>query len=257
MGLSEIREVQGTRVHQAWYDAPRPPASGEREYLFWYQVAQDYNRLVRLLPEPAESAKKPDHPRKHFVLERNPPDFSGCTDWRNFYGTILPALQQLLLARTATIEFAYLWGRFCLAAADFAVEAASRDGHADLTAELLKRRGPLKWYLHWRRYYEARGLSMHRANADFLTIAHEIVCGVRPAPPGFSPAWFQSALCRGENKTPRRALPHAFKRAHRLGCAHQLLKSPVDEEPPIPPLGLAAYSPPLCAPHPTRWTAIK
>jgi hypothetical protein len=242
MVLNETHEAQNTRVHRAWYEAPRPPRPGEKEYLFWYQLAQDYNRLARLLPGPAGNSGNPPRP---LILERDPSDFARCTDWRNFYGSTLPALQQLLLARNLTVEFVFLWGRFCAAAAGFVGEAVSPGGHADLTAALLKRRGPLKWYLHWRRYYEAKGFSMHRANADFLTLAYEIVSGVRPAPPGFSPSWFQGALCRGENKTPRRALPHAFKRANRLGCAQQLLKSRADEEPAIPPLGLAAYSPPL------------
>jgi hypothetical protein len=244
MVLNRMREAQEPRAQRAWYEAPRPPRPGESDYLFWYRLAQDYNRLLKLLPEPAGIPESPDNQPRQLFPERDPPDFVRCTDWRSFYGTTLPALQQLLLARSATIEFAFLWGRFCAAAAGFVGEAASSGCPADLSAELLKRRGPLKWYLHWRRYYESRGFSMHRANSDFLAIAHEIVSGVRPAPPGFCPSWFQGALCRGENKMPRRALPHAFKRANRLGCASQLLKSRPDEEPSIPPLGVAAYSTP-------------
>jgi hypothetical protein len=214
----------------------------DSEQQYWRQLTQDYEKIRKMLPprnaskaeagQNGPSRKFPRHPSSDLIWD----------DLETLYRTALPGFQYLLLARTATIELACLWGRLCFTAAAFDL-AKRQPGSVNLQPSLDKimRRGPLKWYLHWRQFYAQRGLTVHRANSDFLRIAFEVATGIRSAPPGFHAAWFLGALCQGQNKAPRRSLPHAFKRAQKLDLTPLLLSSKPDEDPKIPPVGLPAY----------------
>ena len=170
-----------------------------------------------------------------------------------------PSLQELFSRNGTSPEFLQKWGAFSncvgalMAVSDAKPENIQAYRRSLYGSEAQAGRAQVKWYLHWRKYYQQElGKSIQAANKDFLSIAFGVWTGKYETPNGFDKFWFAAALRQKKDskikegddkpvKVPVKELANRLKRTKSKSNFNELLKSAPEEYPPIPPIGVKKY----------------
>lgn len=165
------------------------------------------------------------------------------------------SLHRLFEVKDFSPEFLQKWGGYsnCIGALMAMTDAKPENilayRRSLYGADAQAGRAQVKWYLHWRVFYQQElRKTVQAANKDFLNIAFGVWMGKYEPPSGFDKKWFGAALRQkkeSKNKTgdmkPVKELPNRIKRATSKPSFDELLKSAPEEYPPIPPIGINKY----------------
>ena len=235
----------------AWYFTPRTPRTNETDpaYKEWFRIAKKFEDLrfdaIDVIGSHHEvpGVEAEDVAHSDAIVPYRERYAAGKNE-RYLREHVLPRLKLLMRTRSATAEFAMLWGEYCevRGALKGAVDLRTRQ-HA--AAKANSRQTQVEWYLEVRAYLEASGLTVRQSKAAFVDLVFDIVQRKRRLPPGFNISWFEKALAKRKNRHGNdeyvRDLPDALRRAKQRMRTIEAGSAEEAGRPSIPPVDPAAY----------------
>lgn len=242
-----------------WYVSPRVPLHAElgSDYADWYAFAVRFNDQLSSLRKYAQKVAMQSLPTpptevngKAVFSERA--NIAAAGNISFLIQQVVPELEALLALRSNSVRISVLWGEFLIHLERFSRLARLPKQRQE--GKKQNRQAQLKWFLHWLRHYESQHRTARVAKKDFVEVTYDLATGVTKAPLGFGRDWFLKACGEIRNRVsdpttgrirtdviPKRGLLNSLRRPD-PALGRQLLASPPDEEPLIPPVGRAAYS---------------